>query len=63
MESLPFNTYLEYIGAKFRINELRSFDLNGGEDESLIQELSELESKCDAYLLWAINPTQGESNG
>jgi hypothetical protein len=64
MDSLPFNTYLEYIGAKFRVNELRAFDLNGGDDE-LKKELDELEAKCDAYLNWAISPsttTQGEND-
>jgi hypothetical protein len=59
----PFANYLDYIGAKLRINVLRSYDLNGGEDD-LREELAELESKCDEYLNWAISPSniQGEDD-
>ena len=73
--SIPFSNYLEYIGAQFRIAELRSYHTNGGaDDESVVDEINELEVKCEQYLDMLIgrhdpeffvqaNSDEGESNG
>ena len=75
MTAANITTYLDYIGAKFRIQELRSFLIGGpladippSEMEALQSELRNLEERSQGYLDMVLNGygssiEQGEDNG
>ena len=76
MTAANITTYLDYIGAKFRIQELRAFLIGGNsladippsEMEALQSELRNLEERSQGYLDMVLNGygssiEQGEDNG